>query len=106
VLLLRAGLYAGALIALYATWASHQAGYHIEVALLRGLVAFMAASVVAYCAELVVATAPPLEGAAPVAADDDEYADDDEEDEAAAPVSLEAVRAQGRIGAPGDRRAA
>src|SRR5690606_17351322 len=58
-LLLRAGLYVAALVALWVTWASAGAGYAIEVAMLRGLLAFMAVIFVAYLAELVVITAPP-----------------------------------------------
>ena len=58
--LLRYGLYAAIGLAVLATWLSSSAGYPIEAALLRGLIAFMAGSFVAYFAELVVMTAPPV----------------------------------------------
>lgn len=59
---LRFGLLLAALGFLYVSWASWSAGYWPEVALLRGLVAFMAVSLLAYVGELVVATAPPRAG--------------------------------------------
>ncbi len=58
----RFGLSLAALGFLYVSWASWSAGYWPEVALLRGLVAFMAVSLVAYAGELVVATAQPPAG--------------------------------------------
>jgi hypothetical protein len=58
VLVLRIGLTVGALGFLYVAWRSWSAGYAPEVAFARGFVAFMAASIVAYLGELVVATAP------------------------------------------------
>lgn len=110
-LLLRLGLYAAAIGALYATWASSQAGYPLEVALLRGLLAFMAISAIAYIAELIVVTAPVPRGAElPYASEDADGDPDVEGDEgSAAPISLAAVRAQGGAagaGASGGRRAA
>lgn len=57
-LILRAGLYLGVVVAAWATWASAGAGYPMETALLRGLLAFMPVVFVAYLAELVVVTAP------------------------------------------------
>jgi hypothetical protein len=59
VVVLRAGLVLGGLGFLFVTWASWSAGYAVEVALARGALAFMAASVLAYLGELVIATAPP-----------------------------------------------
>ena len=44
---------------LYISWASWAAGYGPEVAVLRGLIGFMAVSLVGYIGELIVATAPP-----------------------------------------------
>jgi len=58
--ILRIGLIVGSLGFLYVTWASNQAGYPIEVALVRGVLAFMALSFVAYLGELVLATSPPV----------------------------------------------
>ncbi|MCK9486202.1 MAG: hypothetical protein M0R73_05780 [Dehalococcoidia bacterium] len=57
-LILRAGLYVALGFALYVTWASREAGFPIEVAMLRGLLTFMAVAFVSYLAELVVLTAP------------------------------------------------
>lgn len=57
-LFLRVGLYLAMAMACVATWLSWQAGYPVEVATLRGLLAFMAISFVAYVVELVVMTAP------------------------------------------------
>lgn len=97
-LILRIGLYAAIAMAALATWASTSAGYPIEVAMVRGLLAFMGGSFVAYLAELVVMTAPPparLNEHADRA--DVEYADDydeDEHDERVEPVSLPAIRTE------------
>lgn len=55
----RFGLSLAAFGFLYVSWASWSAGYWPEVALLRGLIAFMAVSLLAYAGELIVATAPP-----------------------------------------------
>lgn len=78
---LRFGLNAGALVVLLATVASSWAGYTVEVALLRGLLAFPLVAFVAFFAELVVATSP-----AP--ADDAGVAESDR------PVDLAQVRAE------------
>lgn len=56
--ILRLGLIVGSLAFLYVGWASWSAGYPPEVASVRGVVAFMAVTIVAYFGELVVATAP------------------------------------------------
>ena len=103
--LLRYGLYAAIGFAVLATWLSSSAGYPIEAALLRGLIAFMAGSLVAYFAELVVMTAPPVaRPSSRVSHDVDE--DDDEYDyEANEPVSLPAIRAE-RDAAVDESRAA
>lgn len=98
-LILRIGLYVAIAMAALATWMSASAGYPIEVAMLRGLLAFMACSLVAYFAELVVMTAPPPARPVPVT-----VADDDE-DESTAPVSLPAIRSE-RDSAVDDSRAA
>ncbi len=44
---------------LYVSWASWAAGYGPDVAVLRGLIGFMAVSLVGYIGELIIATAPP-----------------------------------------------
>ncbi len=44
---------------LYVSWASWAAGYGPDVAVLRGLIGFMAVSLVGYVGELIIATAPP-----------------------------------------------
>jgi len=59
VLLMRLGLTLAAVAALLVSVGSWLAGYPTEVAILRGLVAFGGISLVAYLAELVVATTPP-----------------------------------------------
>lgn len=100
-LILRAGLYVAVGTAALTTWLSAEAGYPIEVAMVRGLLAFMAASLVAYAAELVVLTAPPPARPQHPAALD-EYETDDDDDE---PVNLPAVRAE-RDAALDERRAA
>jgi hypothetical protein len=64
-LILRFGLTIAALGCLVATFESSRAGYPIEIAIVRGLLAFMALSFVAYLGELVIATAPPPKAAAP-----------------------------------------
>ena len=58
-LLMRLGLTLAAVAALLVSVGSWLAGYPTEVAILRGLVAFVGISLVAYLAELVVATTPP-----------------------------------------------
>lgn len=58
-LLMRLGLTLAAVAALPVGVGSWLAGYPTEVATLRGLVAFGGISLVAYLAELVVATTPP-----------------------------------------------
>jgi hypothetical protein len=98
-LILRIGLYIAVGMAALATWMSASAGYPIEVAMVRGLLAFMACSLVAYFAELVVMTAPPPAG--PVHA----AVADDDEDESTPPVSLPAIRSE-RDSALVDSRAA
>lgn len=95
-LILRVGLYVSISLAVLATWTSSSVGYPIEVAMVRGLLAFMAGSLVSYIAELVVMTAPPPahanDHADPVAYADD-Y-DEDEHDERMEPVSLPAIRTE------------
>ncbi len=96
-LILRIGLYIAIAMAALATWMSSSAGYPIEVAMVRGLLAFMACSLVSYFAELVVMTAPP-----PVRPVHAAVADDDESTQ---PVSLPAIRSE-RDSALDDSRAA
>lgn len=80
---LKLGLYLAAAAWAWVSWASWSAGYPQEVALLRGMVAFGAVSLLAYAGELVVATAPPIaqdasnEGSEPL---EEGPADDLEED--------------------------
>lgn len=67
---LKLGLVLAGLAFAWVSWASWSAGYTPEIALLRGLLAFCAASVVGYVGALIVATAPPrgvAGGAAPPA---------------------------------------
>lgn len=101
-LILRAGLYVSITLGVYATWASSSAGYPIETAMLRGLLAFMAGSFVAYLAELVVMTAPVPQRRAQAAPAGSQGKGDVDEDE---PVTLPATRA-GRDAAADERRAA
>lgn len=67
--MLTLGLTAAGLAFLYVSWASWSAGYPPEVALLRGLVGFMAAALVGYAGEFIVATAPPRAAEQPAAAE-------------------------------------
>lgn len=57
-LIMRLGLVIAGLGFLIATVGSMRAGYPAEMALVRGLLSFMALSFVAYLGELVVVTAP------------------------------------------------
>lgn len=57
-LILRAGLYLAVVVAAWTVWASLGAGYHVETAIVRGLLAFLPVVFVAYLAEIVVVTAP------------------------------------------------
>ena len=94
--ILRIGLVGGALCCLYVTWASWSAGFLVEAALLRGLLAFIAMSFVAYLGELVVATAPPA--SAPAGTEESAVADpavdegSDLEAAGRAPIPLRPVR--------------
>ena len=88
-------------MAVLATWMSSTSGYPIEVAMVRGLLAFMAGSLVSYVAELIVMTAPPPRQLPDVRAHDDE----DDDDDVAQPVSLPAIRSE-RDSALDDSRAA
>ncbi len=60
---LRLGLIISAFAFVYVTWASWVAGYYPEIAMFRGLLAFMAVGFIGYLGELVVATMPPDEEA-------------------------------------------
>ena len=57
--ILHLGLALGAAAFLYVGWASWNAGYGPEIAVVRGLIAFMAVTFVGYIGELIIATAPP-----------------------------------------------
>jgi hypothetical protein len=57
------GLMLSGLAVLGVSWLSYAAGYPVEVALLRGLLAFIAVNFLAYLGELIVATAPPVAAA-------------------------------------------
>ena len=98
-LILRFGLYVAIAMAVLATWSSSTSGYPIEVAMVRGLLAFMACSLVSYVAELIVMTAPPPRQLPKV------VTHDDEDDEGTQPVSLPAIRSE-RDSALDDSRAA
>ena len=100
-LILRIGLYVSIGMAALATWMSSTSGYPIEVAMVRGLLAFMAGSLVSYVAELIVMTAPPPQRLPGVRAHDDE----DDDDVRPQPVSLPAIRSE-RHSALDDSRAA
>ncbi len=67
--LLRWGLNAGAILTVVAFVASWMAGYTVEVALLRGLLAFPLVAFAGYFAELVISTAPPAMAGRPSASD-------------------------------------
>jgi len=58
-LMMRVGLLAATVAFAFTTWASWSSGFPPEVAFLRGGLAFMAVSFVAYLGELVIAPAPP-----------------------------------------------
>lgn len=66
-LLLQAGLVAATVVCLFVTGGALDRGFPIEVALLRGLLAFMAIALLAYVSELVVSTAEVRAPAAPAA---------------------------------------
>lgn len=100
-LILRIGLYVSIGMAVLATWMSSTSGYPIEVAMVRGLLAFMAGSLVSYVAELIVMTAPPPQHRAEVPM----HGDEDDRDEHNQPVSLPAIRSE-RDSALDDSRAA
>ncbi len=53
------GLVCAGMAFLYLGWASWDAGYAPEVAIVRGFVGFMAVSLLGYVGELIVATAAP-----------------------------------------------
>lgn len=57
--LLRAGLVVAALVCLSTAAASAARGFAVEVAITRGLLAFVGVVAVAYVAEIIVSTAPP-----------------------------------------------
>jgi hypothetical protein len=92
-LILRCGLYVSIGLAVLATWQSSSVGYPIEVAMLRGLLAFMAGCLVSYIAELVVMPAPPAR-ARRVSEPARAGHEGDEDDEYNEPTSLPAVRAE------------
>ncbi|HSG91296.1 MAG TPA: hypothetical protein VLA56_18920 [Pseudomonadales bacterium] len=98
-LILRVGLHVSIAMALLATWMSSSSGYPIEVAMVRGLLAFMAGSLVSYVAELIVMTAPPPQR------QPRQVAHDEDDDELARPASLPAIRSE-RDSALDDSRAA
>ncbi len=56
---LQLGLACAGVAFLYVSWASWAAGYGPDVAVLRGLIGFMAVSLIGYVGELIIATAPP-----------------------------------------------
>jgi hypothetical protein len=77
---LRLGLMLAVLGCVYVAFASWSAGYPPEVALLRGIVAFMAFGFLGYIGELALATAPPrVRARSRVAPGDNATAADDDE---------------------------
>lgn len=81
---LRLGLIVAALAFVYVTWASWAAGYYPEIAMFRGLLAFMAVSFIGYLGELVVATTPQAEQAEGEEDGEREFEDEAEETPAGA----------------------
>ncbi len=75
---LRLGLIVAGLAFGYVTWASWAAGYYPEIAMFRGLLAFMAVSFIGYLGELVVSTTTPQDAEAEV----EDGGESDIEDEA------------------------
>ena len=69
---LQLGLAFAGVAFLYVSWASWEAGYGPDVAVLRGLIAFMAVSLIGYIGELIIATAPPPAQRTPARADSSE----------------------------------
>lgn len=104
-LILRLGIYSATLAAAYVTWASSGAGFPIEVAMARGLLAFMAVTFLAYLAELVVLTAPPADRRRDDTHAPSSHVEDDEDDDEDMTANLPAVRAE-RDAAADQRRAA
>ncbi len=86
---LRLGLIVAGVASVYVAWASWAAGYYPEIAMFRGLLAFMAVSFIGYLGELVVATTPAAEEAE--VEDDGESDLDDEEEESAPGAAQTAV---------------
>ena len=67
--LMMLGLAGAGVAFLYVSWASWSAGYPPEVALLRGLLGFMATALVGYAGEFILATAPSRAAGQPAAAE-------------------------------------
>lgn len=85
---LRLGLIVAALAFVYVTWASWAAGYYPEIAMFRGLLAFMAVSFIGYLGELVVATTPQAEQAEGEEDGESEFEDEAEETPAGAQTAV------------------
>lgn len=96
---LRLGLIVAALAFVYVTSASWAAGYYPEIAMFRGLLAFMAVSFIGYLGELVVATTPQI---AEVEVEEDGESDLEDEAEGAPNVAQPAVMSLARDAAQTD----
>lgn len=57
--MLRAALYGAAAASLYVMYVSWHSGFAPEIAVVRGVIAFMVIAFIGYLAELVVSTVPP-----------------------------------------------
>ncbi|MGE3855638.1 MAG: hypothetical protein AB7G21_01625 [Dehalococcoidia bacterium] len=86
------GLVVGAVSGAFVAGGALDRGFPIEVALVRGAVAFMALAFVGYLGELVVVTAPPRERAADRPTTDDAKAPTEAPERAAAPRLIAAAR--------------
>lgn len=90
---LSVGLVVGAVVGAFVSGGSLDRGFPIEVAMVRGVVAFMALAFVGYLGELIVVTAPPRERDADrQTSDEDAEAPPDTSERAAAPRLIAAAR--------------
>jgi len=98
---MKIGLYAGALAFVGVTWASWSVGYAPELALVRGLFGFMAMSAVGYVGAIVVVTAPRATASPAAAAAPEREREDAEPERAAAasPFEIDAADDPGGGGA-------
>ena len=87
-IVMKIGLYAGSLAFVGVTWSSWSVGYAPELALVRGLLGFIAMTAVGYVGAIVVVTAPLV---APAAAAAPEQEGESGSDEAASPFEIGAA---------------